>query len=275
MNKLLIALALVLPCGPILLARQASRDFPQRVDADGHLLRLRVEGTGSPTVVLEIGLGGFLEEWAAVQPEVARFARVAAYDRIGSQHEQKALSGEDIARELHTALESAGLTPPYVLVGQSFGGIYIRLFADMYSDEVAGLVLLDPSQEEFIAWMREHHPEEEFSKKNHKDWPEANGVLATLEQLKAIDHPPDVPTVVVTAAKPHKDALWHEIFPVWRDSHIKWVESLSQGRHVLAPESGHGIQVESPMRVVDSIRKVVEQVRDGASRQRTEKQGQP
>lgn len=265
MQKLPFILALVMPCGAFWLAHRAVVDMPPRVDAGGHLLRLRVEGNGSPTVVLEIGLGGLLEEWAAVQPKVARFTRVAAYDRIGSHHMQPALTGEEVAKELHAALENAGLEPPYVLVGQSFGGIYNRLFAATYPDEVVGLVLLDPSQEEFIAWMKAHHPQEEFSNKHHKDWPEANGIRRTLEQLNAAEPLPDVPIIVVTAARPHEDPLWHAVIPVWTSSHVKWVESLPHGRHVLAPESGHGVQVEAPELVVDLIREVVLQARGATS----------
>jgi pimeloyl-ACP methyl ester carboxylesterase len=262
MGKLLIFLAIVLPCGPFLLARQAVNDLPQRVEGGGHLLRFRVEGTGSPTVVLEIGLGGFVEEWAAVQPEVARFTRVVAYDRIGAHHTEPTLTGQEVINELRAALENASLKPPYVLVGQSFGGVYIRLFAAMYPDEVVGLVLLDPSQDEFIAWMQVQHPEEEFSKKNHRDWPEANGVRQTLEQLKASQFPPSVPTIVVTAARPQDDPLWRAVFPMWLSSHEKWAQSLPKGRHVLAPQSGHGVQVEAPELVVGLIREVVQHARD-------------
>ncbi len=261
MTKLHFILALLMPCGAFWLAYRAVDDLPTRVDAGGHLLRLRVAGSGSPTVVLEIGLGGMLEEWAAVQPEVARFTRVAAYDRIGAHHVQSMLTGEEIVRELHAALENAGLKPPFVLVGQSFGGIYNRLFAATYPDEVAGLVLLDPSQEEFIAWMRSHHPQEEFSNKHHKDWPEANGIRRTLEQLKATDPLPDIPIIVVTGARPHDDPLWREVIPVWTSSHVQWVESLPHGRHLLAPDSGHGVHVEAPELVVRLIREVVLQAR--------------
>jgi pimeloyl-ACP methyl ester carboxylesterase len=258
-------LAVAVPAGPFLLARQAVNDLPQRVDAGGHLLRFRVEGSGSPAVVLEIGLGGFVEEWAAVQPEVARFTRVAGYDRIGAHHTESILTGADVIKELRTALKNAGLEPPYVLVGQSFGGIYNRLFAAMYPDEVVGLVLLDPSQEDFIAWMQVHHAEEEFSKKNHPGWPEANGVRQTLEQLKTSHSQPNVPSIVVTAARPHDNPLWREVFPTWLSSHEEWVKTLPKGRHVLAPQSGHGIHVEAPELVVGLIHDVVREARDSAT----------
>ena len=90
MNRLIWSLVIVAPCGVFWLAQKAASDLPARVDGGGHLLRMRVEGSGSPTVVCEIGLGGALEEWAAVQPELAKLTRIVAYDRIGSNHDERA-----------------------------------------------------------------------------------------------------------------------------------------------------------------------------------------
>ncbi len=200
MNKFILGLAAMLSCTSLLLARHAAEDLPKRIESNGHLLRIRVEGEGSPTVVMEIGLGGPLEEWAAVQPEVAKFTRVVSYDRIGSNYHQPSLRGKEIAVELHEALANAHLPPPYVLVGQSFAGVYNRVFASLYPDEVVGLVLLDPAQEKFIDWMKVHHPKEEFSLQSHRNWPEAAGVTATLDELKSSGPLPNVPVVVVSCA---------------------------------------------------------------------------
>ena len=261
MNKLLIPLAILLSGGSFRLADRAVRDLPPRVDVAGRLLRMRVEGQGSPAVVLEIGLGGALEEWAAVQPAVARFTKVVAYDRLGAEDTQPLLTGQDIARELRTALQRAGIKPPYVLVGQSFGGIYNRIFASMYPDEVAGIVLLDPSQEDFIQWMEIHHPTKCISRGDVENWPEGKGIWATLDQVKLSAPLPDVPIVVATGTRPSDDPLRLEILPVWTKSHADWVQSLSQGRHVLVPESGHGVHVEASQRVIDLIRELVDQAR--------------
>ncbi len=198
MHKLVIAAALVLPLGSLAIAKRAVDDLPQQVDADGHLLRMRIEGAGSPTVVFEIGIGGPLEEWGAVQPEVARFAKTVAYDRIGANHRQDVLTGADVARELHAVLEKANLPPPYVLVGQSFGGVYNEIFASMYPGEVAGMVLLDSPTEKFANWVKMYYPKEDFTRTHHSDWPEANGILPTFDELRAGGPQPNVPVVVVT-----------------------------------------------------------------------------
>src|SRR5207302_6331055 len=83
-TRLLAMLVLLLTPLSLLLARRAALDLPRRVDAGGHLVRMRVAGEGSPVVLFEIGLGGALEEWAAVQPHISRFTGTVAYDRLGS-----------------------------------------------------------------------------------------------------------------------------------------------------------------------------------------------
>jgi pimeloyl-ACP methyl ester carboxylesterase len=134
-------------------AERDRRAFPppgRFVDVGGFRLHLHVTGlaSGAPTVILEGGAGLGSATWAWVQPQVAERTRVVAYDRAGvgwSDRGPEPRDGRQIASELHTALKGADVRGPYVLVGHSFGGVYVRIFADMYPDEVAGLVLVDPT----------------------------------------------------------------------------------------------------------------------------------
>lgn len=135
-------------------AREQESSPPGRlVDIGGHTLHMLCSGHGGgPTVVLDAGLAGFSTDWALVQPEVAKFARVCSYDRAGygwSEPVEGPRTSEVIADELHTLLHRAGIPGPYLLVGHSFGGYNVRVFADRYPDEVAGLVLVDVSHEAF------------------------------------------------------------------------------------------------------------------------------
>ncbi len=140
------------------------------VEAGGHRVQMKVVGTSGPVVVMESGLPGKLEDWWMVQREVGKFARAVAYDRAGLGKSEEASGVRDartIARELHTALANAGLAPPYVMVGHSMGGVYVRVFAGMYPAEVSGMVLADPTQgdtyepmEAVEKWFAVHQPED-------------------------------------------------------------------------------------------------------------------
>lgn len=125
----------------------------QMVDVGGFRMHIHCQGCrhgdSAPTVVMEAA--EFSLTWDLVQPEVARFARVCSYDRAGlgwSDRSPNPRTAANIVRELHTLLRQAGVDPPYVLVGHSKGGLFVRLYAHEYPDEVVGLVLVDSSHEE-------------------------------------------------------------------------------------------------------------------------------
>jgi pimeloyl-ACP methyl ester carboxylesterase len=121
------------------------------IDAGGHLQYIHCTGQGSPTVILESGGGMVSYTWEAVQHEVAKFAKCCSYDRAGyglSETGTKPRTAGRIAVELHTLLQNAKIPGPYVLVGHSLGGLNIRMFAELYPDEVAGLVFVDSSSED-------------------------------------------------------------------------------------------------------------------------------
>lgn len=118
------------------------------VDVGGYRLHIDCTGEGSPTVVLESGLGATWLAWYRVQPLLAPFTRVCSYDRAGmgwSDASPKPRTAKVIAEELHRLLQNAGIRGPYVLVGHSLGGMYVRLFARLYPEEASALVLVDSS----------------------------------------------------------------------------------------------------------------------------------
>jgi pimeloyl-ACP methyl ester carboxylesterase len=118
------------------------------VDVGGHRLYLACSGTGSPTVVLENGLGEHTPTWAWIVKNVALDPRVCMYDRAGQGWSESAAGPQDgvqVAADLHTLLERAAVPGPYVLAGHSVGGTYALIFAARYPRQVAGMVLLDSS----------------------------------------------------------------------------------------------------------------------------------
>ncbi len=158
---LLAGAALLIAAGAVYANIGARRDVrrhpaPGRiVQANGRLIHIREMGEGTPTVVLEAGISATSLSWLLVQPAVARFARVIAYDRAGlgwSGAARIARTPSALARELRGVLEAANAAPPFIIAGHSFGGLIAQAFAALYPDETAGLVLVDPVD------PREWHP---------------------------------------------------------------------------------------------------------------------
>jgi pimeloyl-ACP methyl ester carboxylesterase len=153
---LLALVVLLAASGAIYEAFMAAGDadrYPARgqlVDLGGYRLHISCVGEGSPTVVLDAGLGGFSLDWSLVQPELAATTRVCAYDRAGygwSDPSPHARTPSQIADELHTLLVNAGIQGPYVLVGHSAAGKHVRLYASRYPQAVVGMVLVDARHE--------------------------------------------------------------------------------------------------------------------------------
>ena len=132
------------------------------VQVDGRQIHLQVLGAESdgPTVVLEAGMGSFSPNWCWVQHELAPTVRSVAYDRPGlgwSRRSRRPRDAQTIAGELRDALREAGIGPPYVLAGHSFGGLPVRAFADLYPELTAGLILVDASHpDQWVRWPTPH-----------------------------------------------------------------------------------------------------------------------
>jgi len=240
----------------------------RKVAAGGHALSLLVGGEGTPTIVFEAGFGAGLASWSTVQSNIAKFARTVSYDRAGigqSEAGPKPRAAKQIAGELHLALQNAGIGPPYVLVGHSFGGIYARVFADMYPKEVAGMVLIDPSQEAFEDWTRTHKEaqrpgrDEEMAKASQAVRDESAQVSASYEQARAARVPAGIPVILLTATK--DETMPEAARKVWGEKHAEWISKVPGGKHVVAEKSGHFIQAEQPQLVIDAIKQVLDQSR--------------
>src|SRR5579864_9477628 len=118
------------------------------VDVGGMKMHIDCTGEGSPTVILDSGLGDSYVSWRKVQPQIAKFVRVCSYDRAGlgySDSSPRPRTSKVIAEELHSLLQAAGIAPPYILVGHSLGGYNVRLYQNLYPKEVIGMVLVDAS----------------------------------------------------------------------------------------------------------------------------------
>src|SRR6266403_4372367 len=146
---LVVLLAIV---GAIYQSVESSNDLrthspPGRlIEVNGYKMHLYCVGDGSPTVILESGLGDNWLSWYKVQPALAKFARVCSYDRAAvgwSDVQPEPPDSRNVALRLHSLLNNAEVKPPYVLVGHSIGGIHVRVYQNMYPSDVVGMVFVD------------------------------------------------------------------------------------------------------------------------------------
>lgn len=121
------------------------------VDVGGYRLHLDCQGEGPVTVVFEAGLNEFSVQWAAIQSALATVTRACRYDRAGlgwSEPSPHPRTAAEMVTELHNLLQKAGESAPRLLVGHSYGGALVRLYAHRYPHEVSGLVLVDAAHED-------------------------------------------------------------------------------------------------------------------------------
>ena len=242
-----------------------------KIDVGGHSLYYACYGSGSPTVVLEHGLGGDLGEWSAVLPGITSRTRVCAYDRAnvrGSDSVEGPRTVADSVKDLHALLGKASIAPPYVFVGFSWGGLVDQLYARTYPKEVAGLVLVDSnSADEARTYWAHLSPTlvEKDKQETAGPNPEQVDILKSFDLVRAAPALPDVPLVVVT----HTVADPTQWPPGWDPATFDKLQAqlqaglvklTSKGSQVMAPGAGHDIPNDAPDVVSTAILKVVDAV---------------
>lgn len=173
-------------------ARQNAGVPGRLYNVDGYMMHLYCTGTGAPTIVLSSGLGDDFTIWAKIQPELSKGTRVCSYDRAGwgwSQARPGIQDANAISYQLHRLVEAAGIEKPFVLMGHSISGLYIRSYVAHYPAELSGVVILDGS----TPWQGERLPQElrDSDEQQRKDirhdkllmllgWPRIKGECATV-----------------------------------------------------------------------------------------------
>ena len=272
------------------------------VGIGSHRLHIHCTGQGSPAVVFESGLGGTSLDWVKVQPAVSGFTLACSYDRAGygwSESGPRPRHAARLAAELDKLLVYAGVPPPYVLVGHSFGGLAIRLLAARKERRaVAGLVLVDATHERQFQRMAAAGVRvpmaptgRTFVIANH--WLVSSSLPETLKplaqrlaltpkavrtlygelgrmrdsalQVGAIPRAPDAP-VVVLARGPRRaggSLRAARLDGTWLDLQRSLAGSMKNGTLRIVPGSGHYIHLDRPERVVAAIRGMVDAFRLG------------
>jgi pimeloyl-ACP methyl ester carboxylesterase len=247
----------------------------ERIQVGAYQVQMAQQGSGRYTVIFESGFGTGMGAWRKVAPEVAKSAHVVTYSRAGHGSSDARPEPRTILQsslELDQLIASANLHPPFILVGHSYGGLLARAFAARHPEQVAGMVLVDPSDERFNPALRKldarraEADDKQFAAiVPAKFQPELQLLQPVLNAGKLpaplIGALPDVPVVVLTsvrqAEKPEFFLETTEAVAVKRDLHADFLRQFSEGYQVLTLNSGHNIQQDEPALVIDAIGKVM------------------
>jgi pimeloyl-ACP methyl ester carboxylesterase len=254
------------------------------VDVGGRRLALASSGKGSPTVVLETGLGAESEAWSEVYQAIARTTRVLRYDRAGRGSSDPAPGRRDaleMVSDLRRLLQVTGIVGPYILVGHSFGGLLMRLFAHRYGESVAGIVLVDSMHEDQFDVFGPLFPpptsSDNTSLSNIRSFwsggwrdPAATveriDLVSSTDQARAIASLNDIPLHVIVAgtflnqsAVPQEQRA--DLQRRWETLQRGFMKLSSAATIRLVRSSGHFIQRDAPRAVIDVICKAVSAAR--------------
>ena len=253
----------------ILLASSALSDAasPELVQVGNVRIEAKVEGTGGPAVIFESGFTGGLFLWGPVQSPIGKETQTLAYERAGlgrSDSGPEPRSAEQIALELHALLAAKAIAPPYILVGHSAGGLFVRVFAHLYPKEVAGLVLVDPATEEDYERMQKDKTVDDLQKMGMPSGAVAQwrALPETIDQARHAWPLPAVPVVVLTSAQPigQWPLATTEDMQRWLEAHNKLVARIPGAEHIVILGANH-LSILKEGAVVDQITKMVKGVR--------------
>ncbi len=241
------------------------------VEVDGRRLYVDCRGEGSPTIVLQAGLGTGAETWTAVLGDLAATTRTCAYDRPGLGRSDPGTTPDHAAAaaDLAGALTAAGESGPYVLVGHSLGADMVRVHASLYRADVLGVVLVDGFEPDLF----EDHVapllgplSQEYLDRQAGLWAlvqrsEGLDPERSMEQLRAADlRGLWVEAIVAARGEPRLDEATNTAIRIAAEAAY---DALSPGmaRLTLAYSSGHLVQFDRPELVVEAVRRIVEAAR--------------
>ena len=297
MRPSVILLILVHALSELAHAQAPRRDPPPGVlvDVDGHRLHIRCLGPSDSrfTVILEAGGGGFSSHWSRVQELLAPRVRSCAYDRAGIGWSEPGPAPRTMKQEvfeLHELLRAANVTGPLVMVGQSIGGLLVRLYAERYDGDVAGMVLVDPTHEDDVLynlrvarWVRLRDlatgravPEPKREGASSAGYDASQDYFA--DELEAMHRSRsakpiplgDRPLIVLAAGKRPAppgtpDTLWRRLRVEKDGQKIDLTQLSRNSRFVLSPGSTHNVHLDDPALVARAIELMVDAASKGGA----------
>ncbi len=275
-RMLLIAIGYVLFLSCSLLPVIVSAQFTDtiKVTIHSHEMMLFSSGSGMATVILEAGGSSNHRCWKNVEPRIAKFAKVVSYDRPGYLLSQPCTTPGDavkVATELKEALNSANISPPYILAGWSLGGAFVRVFAGLYPKDVSGILLIDPAPEEFYDRAYKEYPEimkedsafvEKILNSNRIGEKDEMKVFDTsMNQARLSDAMHDTPTILLVADRMKSDSLKKKeldsVDGIWIEELKKWASKRPNLKYEIISNSGHHIAKDQPNKVLEALKKLI------------------
>jgi len=244
------------------------------VKVKGHSLHMMSQGKGEFTVIFESGFGNDLSHWRRVAPAISQKAKVVIYSRAGAGLSEKITTPRSLIESTEALSEliiRAKLKPPYILVGHSYGSHIVRTYAAKNPLNIAGLVLVDPANEQFISRLKQlNKPETEkfltiYEKMIPKRLQAESKILMAIDEQAALPDfgpLPNVPAAILTSmVQEHPQFIIHsnQGKKIWRELHSKLFSQFTTARHLVTMNSGHNIATQEPELVIESINKVIEQ----------------
>ncbi|MBM7602467.1 pimeloyl-ACP methyl ester carboxylesterase [Metabacillus crassostreae] len=232
-----------------------------QVDDSRFYVKLLGENNSKLTVVMDAGYGDFSKAWDSVIGDISLYAKVMIYDRAGLGKSEKSSNSRissEMVKELKNLLIEAKVNPPYILVGHSFGGVNMRMFATEYQHEVCGLVLIDSTPEDyrerFLPTMsiefQKAYNEQFVYEGNYYEF------MESLRELKETKRKLNVPLIVLSAGK--KAHYSKKSQDLWNEMQKDLLEISTNGELVIAKNSAHYIQNDEPEVVISAIRKLID-----------------
>jgi pimeloyl-ACP methyl ester carboxylesterase len=269
-------------------------EFENMVRIGSHNLFICCQGKGSPVVVFEAGSGVSSINFIPIQKELAKTTRACRYDRAGYRPSEAAPAPRDAGREvdeLHTLSAAAAVESPYVLVGHSLGALNVQVFASRYSQEVAGMVLIDPPPLDWLLgkrftdlremalaqtdeWQSMADQADQSSEKSDQESAVFLRAIAsefremfgeTVRLLVSIDAFGDLPLAVIASEKanPQFGEEAEAYQQLWIEQSRLLAQKSFHGSFILAAGCSHLIYEDNPDLVVKTIQQIIETARAG------------
>jgi len=247
---------------------------PISVTVDGVPMAFYASGSRGPTIVLEAGSGGDHHSWLRVQPRLAAIGCVVSYDRLdygASGRSPRPRTAVIIAEQLRDGLTRAGFRPPYLLVGHSYGGALIRVFAARYPDDIVGLVLVDPAQEGFYlragaeapgAYLAQLEEDLAFADARASEALRREYLAYETSMAQARQARPVAEGRIVLLSATQME-LAEPLRAIWLDEQAAW--AARAGARLIRVNSGHDIPRRRPEAVVEAVRSLMPAAAGAAS----------